>query len=189
MLASKNHPNLLHDDNTLVAIVDMQEPFLRTIFERERVITNVSALIQGAMVLRVPLVATTQYAERMGGVIPEIQRLLPPLRSAIDKMTFSSYATPSFASEVQRSGRKQILLCGVEAHICVCQTALEMTAAGFQVHVAIDAVSSRSEANWKLGIDKMRQGGVLITSVESALYEMLHEAGTPEFRDILKIIK
>ena len=189
MLASKNHPNLLHADNTLIAVVDMQEPFLRTIFERERVIANVSALIQGATVLRVPVVATTQYAERMGGVIPEIQKILPPLRPAIDKMTFSSYAAPAFTSEVQRSGRKQILLCGVESHICVCQTALEMTAAGFQVHVATDAVSSRTEANCKLGVDKMRQGGVLISSVESALYEMLHEAGTPEFRDILKIIK
>ncbi len=189
MLASKNHPNLLHLDNALLTVIDMQEPFLRNIFEQERVVTNVSALIQGAAILRLPVVATTQYAERMGGIVPEILKVMPPLRPPFDKMAFSSYSAPAFVSEVQRSGRKQIILCGVESHICVCQTALEMTAAGFQVHVAVDAVSSRSEANWKLGIDKMRQGGVLVSSVEAALYEMLHEAGTPEFRDILKIIK
>ncbi len=189
MLASKHHPNLLHQDNAQLIVIDMQEPFLRNIFEQERVIANVSALIQGATVLRLPIVSTTQYAERMGGVAPDIQKLLPPLHSPFDKLTFSSYASPAFVSEVQRAGRKQVVLCGVESHICVCQTALEMTAAGFQVHVAVDAVSSRTEANWRLGIDKMRQGGVLMSSVESALYEMLHEAGTPEFRDILKIIK
>jgi nicotinamidase-related amidase len=189
LLVSKNHPNLLHVDNALLAVIDMQEPFLRSIFERERVVANVSALIQGATVLRVPVVASTQYAERMGGVLPEIQRLLPPLRPPFDKMTFSAFAAPAFASEVQRSGRKQILLCGVESHICVCQTALELNSAGFQVHVVVDAVSSRTDANWKLGIDKMRQAGILISSVESALYELLHAAGTPEFREILKIIK
>ena len=189
LLVPKIHPNLLHIDRALLVVMDMQEPFLRNIFERERVVKNVCAMMQGARTLRLPIIATTQYAERMGDVAPEIKNLLPPLQHAFDKMTFSAYSAPAFASETQRCGRKQAIICGVESHICVSQTAHDLAASGFQVHVVTDAVSSRSEMNWKLGLDKMRQGGVLLTSVEAALYEMLHEAGTPEFRDILRIIK
>ena len=167
----------------------MQEPFLRNIFERERVIKNVCALMHGAKTLRLPVLATTQCAEKMGELVPEVKNLLPPLQHAFDKMTFSAYSLPAFESEAQRGGRKQAILCGVESHICVSQTAHDLAASGFQVHVAVDAVSSRTEANWKLGIDKMRQGGILLTSVETALYEMLHAAGTPEFREILHVIK
>ena len=169
--------------------MDMQEPFLRNIFERERVLKNVCALVTGAKTLRLPIIATTQNAEKMGDVVPEVKSLLPPLLPVFDKMTFSAFSSPAFESEAQRCGRKQAILCGVESHICVSQTAHDLAASGFQVHVVADAVSSRSEFNWKLGLDKMRQGGVLLSSVEAALYEMLHEAGTPEFRDILKTIK
>ena len=189
MLVPKIHPNLLHIDRALLVVIDMQEPFLRNIFERERVMKNVSVLIKGARTLRLPIIATTQNAEKMGDVEPEIKRLLPPMLTAYDKMTFSAYGSPAFESEAQRCGRKQAIVCGIESHICVSQTAHDLAASGFQVHVVTDAVSSRTEANWKLGLDKMRQGGVLLSSVEAALYEMLHEAGTPEFRDILQTIK
>jgi nicotinamidase-related amidase len=189
LLAPKNHPHLLHPDNTLLVVVDMQEPFLRNIYERERVLTNACALLQGINVLRLPVICTTQNAERMGSVVPEVRRNFPPLLTPFDKMSFSCYADPAFSSEILRSGRKQIVLCGVEAHICVSQTAHDLTAAGFQVHVTVDAVSSRTEQNWRLGVDKMRQGGVILASVESVLFELLHEAGTPEFREILKIVK
>lgn len=189
MAASRLHPNLLHADNTILAVVDVQEPFLRSIHNANRLLQNISALMQGANALRIPLLGTTQYAERMGDVLPEIKRLLPPLLPPFDKMSFSCYASPAFASEIQRSGRKQVLLCGVETHICVNQTALELSASGFQVHVVADAVSSRTEANWRLGLEKMQQSGILLSSVEMALYELLREAGTPEFREILKIIK
>ena len=189
MLLPKIHPNLLHIDRAALVVMDMQEPFLRNIFERERVLKNVCAMIQGAKTLRLPIVATTQNAEKMGGVVTEVKNLLPPLLPTFDKMTFSAYSSPSFESEMQRCGRKQAIICGVESHICVSQTAHDLAASGFQVHVVADAVSSRSEFNWKLGLDKMRQGGVLLSSVEAALYEMLYEAGTPEFRDILQTIK
>lgn len=189
LLASRHHPNLLHADQTVLVVIDMQEPFLRHIYEPERVQQNVRALLQGANVLRVPVISTTQNAERMGDVIPMIRGLLPPHHPALDKLTFSCYADPAFQAELRRQGRKQILLCGVEAHICVSQTAHELTAAGFQVHVVVDAISSRTEANWKIGQQKMCAGGVMLSSVEMALYELLQAAGTPEFREILKIIK
>ncbi len=185
----KNHPHLLHSENTVLVVVDMQEPFLRTIHEQQRVLDNVRALMQGANVLRMPVIGTTQAAEKMGDVIEPVKSLLPAQLPPFDKMTFSSMGSPAFVSELQRTGRRQVLLCGVETHICINQTAHDMQAADYQVHVVTDATSSRTEANWRLGLDKMRAGRVLLTSVEMALYELLHEAGTPEFRDVLKLIK
>lgn len=189
MLATKHHPNLLNADNTLIVVIDMQEPLLRNIFEADRVKQQVCALMNGANSLRIPIIGTTQYAEKMGDILLDVKRLLPQNLPAFDKLSFSCLGSPAFASEVNRSGRKQILICGVESHICVSQTALELAANGFQAHVAVDAISSRTEANWRLGLDKMRQGGVLLSSVEMALFELLGEAGTPEFREVLKIVK
>lgn len=189
MLAPRSHPHQLHPDESIVVVIDMQEPFLRTIHERERVVNNVCRLLKGAKVLRVPVVGTVQNAEAMGDVIPEVKSLLPPLLPPFGKMTFSCYANSAFASEINRSGRKQVILCGIESHICVSQTALELLSAGFQVHVCADAVSSRTAENWRVGIEKTRQAGGLITSMESALFELLHEAGTADFREILQIVK
>ena len=189
LLVPRNHPHLLHPDNTLLVIMDMQEPFLRNIYERDRVLRNISILARSADILRVPIITTTQYGEKMGGVVSELASHIPSLSPKFDKISFSCYADPAFASAVQRSGRKQILLCGVESHICISQTAHELAASGFQPHVVTDAVSSRTEANWRLGLDKMRQGGVILASVESAIYELLHEAGSPEFQKILALIK
>jgi isochorismate hydrolase len=189
LLAARSHPHLLHPDEAIVAVVDMQEPFLRTIHERERVIGAVCRLLKGAKVLRVPIVSTVQNYKVMGDVIPEVKELLPPLLPPFGKMAFSCYADPAFASEVNRSGRKQVVLCGVESHICISQTALGMLAAGFQVHICADAVSSRTVENQRIGIEKVRQAGGLITSMETALLEMLQEAGTADFREILQIIK
>ncbi|MCX6379780.1 MAG: isochorismatase family protein, partial [Armatimonadetes bacterium] len=101
----------------------------------------------------------------------------------------SCFRSLPFNSELQRSGRKQVLLCGVETHICVNQSAHDLTAAGYQVHVVADAVSSRTELNWRLGLDKMRQGGVLLSSTELALYELMQMAGTPEFKAMLPVVK
>ena len=189
MRALKNHPHLLHADSTALVVIDMQEPFLRNIYEPDRLLRNVRALMQGANTLRLPILGTTQVAEKMGDVIAPIKSLLPTQLPPFDKVTFSCMGSPSFVSELARAGRKQILLCGVESHICVNQTSHDLVAAGFQVHVVTDAVSSRTEANWRLGLEKMRAGRALMTSVEMALYELLHEAGTPEFREILNLVK
>lgn len=183
------HPNLLQADNTLLVVIDMQEPFLRNLHERERVMQNIPALIQGCSTMRVPIVVTTQYAEKMGDLHPAVRSILSNRVTPHNKMGFSCCSSPAFVSELQRSGRKQILLCGVETHICVSQTAHDLIGLGFQVHAVADALASRSEENWRLGLDKMRQGGVVLSSVEMALYELLQEAGTPEFRQILGLIK
>ena len=184
---SERHPNILRREDTALIVIDMQEPFLRNLFEHERVLRNVCTLLEGAKVLEVPVVATTQYSERMGGVVAEVQEQLNDA-PVLDKTTFSCWDEP-FRQELRRLNRKQILLCGVEAHICVSQTAHDLIAAGYQVHLVEEAVSSRSEANAGVGFAKLRQLGAVPASIESALYEMLGRAGTPAFREILKLIK
>ena len=186
---SAYHPNILNAQTTVLIVVDMQEPFFQPIFEKERVLDNVRMLMEGARILEVPIVATTQYASRMGGVLPEIEVLLPTPQPPLDKLCFSCYADPAFAAEMARLDRHQALLCGIETHICVSQTAHGLLAAGYQPHVVVDAVSSRTEANWRLGLEKMRQSGVIPASVESALYGMMHAAGTPQFLQMLQLVK
>ena len=187
MNPANTHSPLLRADDAILIVVDMQEPFLRNLFERERVIRNVCILLDGAKILGVPVLATTQYAERMGGVLPEVQERLGEA-PVLDKMTFSCW-DETFRQEIERRGRRQVILCGAESHICVSQTAHDLLAAGYQVHLVEEAVSSRSESNALLGFAKMRQSGVVPASLESALYEMLGRAGIPAFREILKLIK
>ena len=184
------HPNLLDHTTTLLVIVDMQEPFLNVIHERVRLTENVRLLAQTAAILNIPVVCTVQYAERMGGLVPEISEVLPSSAlMPLDKLCFSCARSDEFAASLTATGRQQILLCGVETHICVSQTALDLVHLGFQVHVAADAVSSRTQEKHKLGMERLRDSGVLPCAAEAAVYELLGEAGTPEFKSIHKLVK
>ena len=184
------HPNLLRRDDTLLVVVDMQEPFLRGIHERERMTDNVRLLSQAAGILGVPVVPTLQYAERMGSVVAEIADVLPSQSAPpLDKMCFSCGGSVGFLQRLEDTGRRQILLCGVETHICVSQTALDLVHLGYQVHVAADAVSSRSGEKHKLGMERMRDSAVLPCAAEAAVYELLGEAGTAEFKSVLALVK
>ena len=185
------HSHILRREDTLLVVVDMQEPFLRGIHDRDRLRENVLLLIQSANVLGLPVLPTVQYAERMGGVVPEIAAALPVHHglAPLDKMCFSCAGLPEFLEAVRASRRPQILLCGVETHICVSQTALDLAANGFQVHVAADAVSSRTLEKHKLGMERLRDSAILPCAAEAAVYELLREAGTPEFKSILKLVK
>jgi nicotinamidase-related amidase len=182
------HPNILDGNNTVLVVVDMQEPFLRSIFERERVVANTIKLIRAAKALGVPVVTTLQYQARMGDVIPEVAEALPD-ESRIDKMTFSCCGVEPFGEALAAIGRRQILLTGVETHICVSQTAHDLLHTGYSVQVAEDGVSSRRESDWRTGVEKMRGSGVVITSCEAAIYEMLRDASAAEFKQILDVVK
>jgi nicotinamidase-related amidase len=181
---------LFSRDNTVLVAVDLQEPFLRHIHQREALLGQCSLLIQAAMLMNVPIITTTQYAQRMGPLLPEITDLLGPgALPAIDKLTFSSAASQTFLDTLMALGREQVLICGVETHICVQQTALDLVHLDFQVQVAADGVSSRRFDQHKLGMEKMRDCGVLPVASEGAVMELLYEAGTPEFKSILVLIK
>ncbi len=191
MLDYERHLNILDLKQAVLVVVDMQEPFLSVMHERERLLANVRLLVQAAVTLNVPVIPTTQYAERMGEVVPEItehNRDFAVARS-IDKLCFSCAGAAGFSEHLASSSRRQILLCGVETHICVSQTALDLMHQGYQVHVAADAVSSRSLEKHKLGMERMRDSGVLPCAAEAAVYELLREAGTPAFKSLLPFIK
>ncbi len=184
------HPNILRRDQLVLAVIDMQEPFLNVMHERERLTANVRLLVETAGILGVPVVPTTQYAERMGGVAPEItQSYRDAVSKAVDKLCFSCVGADGFLEGLASLGRRQVLLCGVETHICVSQTALDLTQQGYQVHVAADAVSSRTPEKHKLGMERMRDSGVLPCAAEAAVYELMQAAGTAEFKAILPLVK
>jgi nicotinamidase-related amidase len=179
---------ILRREDTLLVVVDMQEPFLRGIHERGKLLANVLLLMEAAQILALPVIATTQYAARMGAVIPEVAGKLSTA-STIDKMAFSCAGEPEFMKALAASGRRQIVLCGVETHICVSQTALDLAAQGYQVHVVADGVSARTLEQHKLGMERIRDCGGLPCAAEAAVYELLREAGSPEFKAILQLVK
>ena len=185
----KHHPNLLRREETLLVVVDIQDSLLRVIHDRERLIANSVLLIEAAKILGVPILATTQYAARLGGVAPEIASHLPESVLPLDKLSFSCAGSLEFQSALAASQRRQILLCGMETHICIAQTALDLVANGYQVHVAADAVSSRTMEKHKLGMERIRDSAVLPCAAEAAVYELLQQAGTSEFKAILRLVK
>ena len=190
-MTDARHPHILRREDTLLVVVDMQEPFLRGIHDRERLVANVRLLIESAAIMQVPVIPTVQYAERMGGIVSEVTQAFTDFTTCvpIDKLCFSCVGAEGFLDGIASFGRPQILLCGVETHICVSQTALDLTSQGYQVHVAADAVSSRSLEKHKLGMERMRDSAVLPCASEAAVYELLREAGTPEFKAILALVK
>jgi isochorismate hydrolase len=183
---ANRHPHILTRDCALLALIDLQEPFLRGIDDRQRVIDRCRFLAQSATILGVPIVGTLQYAERMGGYVPEIAEFVP---LPIDKMSFSSAGSGAFCDHLRDSGRRQILLAGVETHICIAQTALDLLHHGYQVHVAADAVSARTMDRHKLGMEKLRDAGVIPCCAEQAVFEMLEVSGSDEFKQVLKLVK
>jgi nicotinamidase-related amidase len=188
---SSSHPaaRRLRREDTALFVVDVQDKLMPFLFERERVVRNAVLLIEAAKVWGLPIVVTEQYPKGLGATLPEIQQALGAFYQPIEKLTFSGCGVPSAREAVQATDRKQWLIIGIESHVCVVQTVLDLLEMGLEVHVAADAVSSRAESNYRVGIERMRDAGAVITSAEMAIYEMLREAGTEEFRAILKLVR
>jgi nicotinamidase-related amidase len=169
-----------------LAVIDVQEAFRPAVLEFERVADNVAVLIQGARILGLPVVVTEQYPKGLGATVPEVAEQMGGLKP-IEKVCFSAVEADGFPALLE--GRDQVLLCGIEAHVCVNQTAEDLLASGRAVHVVQDAVSSRTAANRDLGLHRMETSGATLTSVETALFELLREAGTPEFKQVQALVK
>ena len=176
----------LEADRCALLVVDIQEKLLPPIFQKTQLIKNSQLLIRLAGILKVPALVTTQYAKGLGNTVPEIASLLPETQ-AIDKQMFSCFGSDAFCSQLKRlpGNRNTVLLCGMESHICVTQTALAALREGYIVHVASDAVSSRTEWNWKIGLERMRAAGAVISSTEMIIYEVLRSSGAPAFKELL----
>jgi nicotinamidase-related amidase len=177
---------MLSRENTLLIVVDIQGNLARVMDDQAVLIENNQKLIKGMHVLGIPVLLTEQNP--LGTTIPEIADLLPGFR-AITKDSFSCCAEEKFISAVRAMNRKQILMTGIEAHVCVYQTAMDLLAMGYEVQVAADAVSSRTARNREIGIRKLTDNGAILTSAEMALFELLKTASDPKAKALFKIIK
>jgi nicotinamidase-related amidase len=181
---------LLDADQCALIVVDIQEKLLPPIFQKDQLVRNSQLLIRAAQVLKIPALVSTQYAKGLGDTVTEITSLLPDTEP-IDKQLFSCFGSDIFCTLLKRlpGNRNTLLLCGMETHICVMQTALAALGEGYLVHVASDAVSSRVEWNWKVGLDRMRAAGAVISSTEMMIYELLRSSGSPAFKELLPHLK
>jgi nicotinamidase-related amidase len=171
-------------------VIDIQEKLLPPIFQKEQLVKNSQLLIRLAGIVKIPVLLTTQYTKGLGPTVPEVASLLPGTEP-IDKQMFSCFGSDVFCSMIKRlpGNRNTVLLCGMESHICVTQTALSALQEGYIVHVASDAVSSRTEWNWKIGLERMMSAGAVISSTEMMMYELLRSSGTPAFKELLPYLK
>lgn len=149
---------------------------------------NTVRLIQGAKILQVPIVTTEQYPKGLGRTVTQIAEAVGG-QTPLEKLAFSACGALGFVSHLRERGLSDILLCGIEAHVCVLQTGLDLIAEDFRVFVVADAVASRAVENQQLALERLRAAGAVIVSTEMALFELLEQAGTAEFRQILELIK
>ncbi len=180
----------LEADHCALVVIDIQEKLLPPIFQKDQLVRNSQLLIRAAKILKIPALVSTQYAKGLGGTVPAVASLLPEIDS-IDKTMFSCFGSDVFCSVLKRlpGPRNTLLLCGMETHICVAQTALAALREGYLVHIASDAVSSRTEWNWKIGLDRMRAAGAVISSTEMMIYELMRSSSSAAFKELLPLLK
>jgi nicotinamidase-related amidase len=165
-------------------VIDVQEAFRKAVPEFDSVAAAASTLVRGAEATQVPVIVTEQYPKGLGATDAAITQALPDGVEPLEKICFAAPDAEGF----DLGGRDQALICGIETHVCVSQTALDLLDGGVEVHVAVDAVGSRFEHNKTVGLEKMEQAGAVITSVETALFELVGRAGTDEFKQVQKLV-
>ena len=175
---------LVSRENCALVIIDVQQKLAPVIAEASRVIENIVKLIKFSKIVDLPVVLTEQ--QKLGETVTEIRGEIPGLRP-IPKITFSCFGAEEFGEHIRQLNRNTLIITGLEAHICVAQTALQAMS-DYTVHVVSDATSSRSVHDWEIALDRMRYNGITITSTEMLIYELLTRAGSPEFREVLRLI-
>ncbi|MBI4798160.1 MAG: isochorismatase family protein [Desulfarculus sp.] len=176
---------LLSREDCVLVVIDVQEKLMRVMSEKDKVAENVLKLVQFAKIIGLPVIFTEQ--EKLGTTLPGILAEAPGAQP-VGKITFDCFANQEFCARLEALKRRTLLLCGVEAHICVAQTALGGLK-DYEVQVVSDAISSRSLHNWVIAVERMRACGAVITSTEMAMYELLRQAGTEEFKATLPLVK
>ena len=174
--------------NTFLMVLDIQGNLASLMHERERLFANAGILIRGAGVLDVPIIWTEQYPEGLGPTVPEIAGLLEDVEP-LPKRCFSCCGDQGIMQRIEAMGRRQVLIAGIESHICVCQTTLDLLARGYEVHVVTDADSSRVPENVEIATGRMERAGAVLTSTEMALFELLGAGEGDRFKAILKLVR
>ena len=184
MLANRYQSHLL--------VIDVQQRLVPAIADVEQIVTNVARLVRYATILGVPITFTEHMPQRIGHLLPALRAGAAQSCSVIEKTTFSAVREPAFAArmtDLQQTGRNTVVVCGMEAHVCVMQTVLELRKGGDQVLLVADAVGSRTSSNRALAVDRMSEAGAEIVSQEMIAFEWLERGDAPEFKEILKLLK
>ncbi|UCE50520.1 MAG: hydrolase [Phycisphaerales bacterium] len=179
---------MLDIGNCCLAVVDVQGKLAQLMHDKDALFKNIRILIQAAQILEMPILWCQQVPDALGPTIPEVAELLTDVEPT-NKATFSCYGAEQFKSRLIELSRNQILLCGIETHICVYQTSIDLLDEGFNVTILADAVSSRTPENKQIALNRIAVEGGRISSVEMALFELLRSAEHPRFRQISKLVK
>jgi len=179
---------MLNQDKAGLIIVDVQGKLARMVHESETLLSNIQVLIQGCQILKLPIIWLEQNPQGLGQTVPELRELLKDYQP-LEKYTFNACDSRSFIKTITESGVQQWLVCGIEAHICLYQTALGLLSKNYDVEVVVDCISSRSKANVDLALTKLQINGASLTSLEMCLYELVKDSRTEEFKQILPLIK
>ena len=177
-------PARLDPERAALVVVDVQDAFRKAVPDFERIARATATLVRGAQAVGIPILLTEQYPQGLGTTVPEVREQIGDDFDPIEKVVFSAAEAEGF----DLAGRDQALLCGIETHVCVNQTALDLLADGVEVHVCEDAVGSRFADSKRVGLHKMEQAGATLTSVETALFELVGRAGTDAFKAVQKLI-
>lgn len=178
---------LIDSENTVMIMVDVQEKLFPAIWQKEIVRENCARLLDFAKIVELPLIVTEQYPKGIGRTLPDLQEKFET--QIIEKTSFGCFGEEEFCDAVRQTGRKNLVVLGIETHVCICQTVLEGLARGYNVYVVADAVSSREKENRDVGVERMRRAGAVIVSTEMFIFEILKKAGTEQFKKALKLIK
>lgn len=182
------HSTILQREKTALLIIDIQEKIIRVMLSSEIIIQNTLKLIEGFKILGSPIFVTEQYPKGLGETENRIKESLKEI-VPMQKLSFSCSGAGELFETLKYRNIKQVAVAGIESHVCVQQTALDLLANGFQVSLAADACSSRKETDYNMALERMRTAGVIITSTEAILFELLNVCGTEEFKKISEIVK
>jgi nicotinamidase-related amidase len=180
---------MLEIQDTALAVIDIQGKLAESVHAHEKVLTHIQHFIKASEAFSLPILWSEQAPDKIGGTIESIKTLLYPMIKPVHKRSFSCYGCPEYVQHLQAVNRRQILVTGIETHVCVYQTVRDLHAHGYEVHLIADAVSSRKEFDHLLAIDRMRREGIIITTAEMALCELLKTADHPKFKEIMASIK
>jgi nicotinamidase-related amidase len=180
---------LLKVETSCLLVVDIQEKFVPIIHEYDRVVERARVMLEGAGLLGVPVIVSEQYPKGLGKTVPDLVEAFPEKAEVHDKTAFGCLGDGAIRERVESLGRKQVIVCGIETHICVNQTVHQLLEAGFEVHLIEDALGSRAPENREIGLAKMRASGAISSCAEMALFELMGGAKHPNFKEVQALIK
>lgn len=183
------HQNVLRSEKSALLIIDVQEAFRQSIADLSQIAARIAVFARGAQFLNVPILVTEQYPKGLGRTVAEIAEVLTTETEVFEKTAFSSCGANAFVEKLEKIGARQIIVAGIEAHVCVNQTVHDLLAQGFQTHLLTDCISSRVAENKQIGLAKMQASGAILSSVEMALFELMRDSKHEQFKAVQKLIK